>query len=125
MYKKILYDLYVTDVYHDKWLDFIRNELYSKGLGYVWKQQQVEQTVVRTITCCYSQRLSDHFRQNWQTDLDNSGKCKLYRDIKEFKFENNLRKLPGSLVRYITRFRLSSTKLAIETGRYINIEREH
>ena len=120
---KILYDSYVTDVYHDKWLDFVRNELYSNGLGYVW-EQQAEQSVVRTISFYYSERMSDQFKQSWKTDLENSGKCALYRDIKDFKFENYLRRLPCSLVRYITRFRLSSTKLAIETGRYINIERE-
>ena len=119
---KLLFKLHCEGIYSDKWLLFIKKELYSNGLGIVWEYQNT--TSCQDVSIIYGERLHDQFLQHWYSDLDNNTKCYLYKEFKEFVFEQYLVHLPRSLVKYITKFRLSCTKLPIETGRYTNIDRE-
>ena len=72
--------------------------------------------VIGKITLLLPLRLEDQYRQIWNDEVQNSRKCLLYKECKDFGFENYLLELPCVIVRYITRLRLSGTKIAIETG---------
>ena len=119
---KLLYELHTNDVYNDKWLCFVKNELYSNGFNNVWDYQFI--TSCKEFPILYEQRLKDTFIQKWYSDVQNSSKCNVYKEFKEFEFEDYLVKLPHFIVGYITKLRLSCSKLPIETGRYHNIDRE-
>lgn len=38
---KLLFDLHCKNIYHDKWLLYIKNELYTNGLGIIWDYQDL------------------------------------------------------------------------------------
>ena len=57
-------------------------------------------------------------------ETNNSSKAVLYRELKTvFEIEQYITKYPWNTVRYILKFRTSNHKLAVEKGRYNNIER--
>ena len=73
----------------------------------------------------FRKRLQCELIQEWEKCLQESNKCITYRTIKDtFEFENYLYVIPKPWCVYIAKFRLSSHKLPIETGRYTNILRE-
>ena len=68
--------------------------------------------------------LQAQFVQEWNSKMDSSGKCTLYKHLKaEFKLEPYLLKLSRDVFRHIVKFRCSNHKLAIEKGRYSGIDR--
>ena len=75
----------------------------------------------------FSQRLKDQYIQLWHETLSVQPKMEYYCKFKEnFEFENYLANIKNEKHRKeLTRFRLSSHSLEIETGRYNNIERQN
>ena len=75
----------------------------------------------------FSQRLKDQYIQSWHETLSVQPKMEYYCKFKEdFEFEHYLVHIKNEKHRKeLTRFRLSSHSLEIETGRYNNIERSN
>ena len=66
----------------------------------------------------FKQRVVDCFVQEWQSYVDRSAvleEYKLYKNV--FSFEAYLLCVPKDLIMYLTRFRISSHSLRIQTGR--------
>ena len=106
------------------WVDFVFYTLNTNGLGFIWFYQSPE--INRTyVKSALKEKLVLQFIQEWHSTLVNSSKCVLYRLFKaDFKLENYLLITSRELVKYIVKFRCSNHKLAVETGRYINIDRD-
>ncbi len=69
-------------------------------------------------------RLKDQFEQKWASEINTNSKCILYKSFKtKLKFENYLLLFNGYYRKCLIRFRLCNHKLAVEKGRYNNIER--
>ena len=104
-----------------EWINSIRDELFRIGLGYIW-QNDVKTDIVMNII---KHRMCDIFQQDCKESIDSSSKCSLYKYICDnFCLQQYLMKPIGSQnLKEITKIRLSSHKLYIETGRYNNIER--
>jgi hypothetical protein len=61
----------------------------------------------------------DTFKQNWSQRLQECGTLFMYKQFKtEFRFEPYLDLLPFNFRNALLKLRLSSHKLAIETGRF-------
>jgi hypothetical protein len=90
----------------------------------VWEQQAVANKPLFLIN--YAQRLKDIFVQQWIEACNSSSKLKTYNGFKSnFEFESYLNILTIRKFRnaYVC-FRISSHKLMIEQGRYLNIDRD-
>ena len=70
--------------------------------------------------------LNDQFIQTWQNQVQNSAKCStLYKHVKHvFGVEEYLIRLPDNLRISLCKLRTSNHKLPIETGRYMNINKQ-
>ena len=72
-----------------KWLGNIKNILDECGLPCVWNLK--DSMNAEWLVLKVKQTLKDHFIQEWQTNMVNSGKAINYRIYKtEFKLENCL-----------------------------------
>ena len=124
---KKLYDIarnkYENGINVTKWIEFVRNTLFKNGFGYVWVQQ-AENIDVNQFKAAFKERMFNQYVQVWKTTISESRKCLLYKELKvNFKLESYLYKVPFCLSRYLLKFRTCNHRLAIETGRYVNIER--
>ena len=78
----------------------------------------------RQLKVLIKTRLKDQFKQKWVSEIESNSKCILYKSFKTtFKLEKYLQELNEYHLRFIIRFRLCNHKLAIERGRYNNVER--
>ena len=69
----------------------------------------------------FQQRIKDQFIQQWKSEIENSSRLKYHNKYKtEFCIEQYLLNIRKQL----TQFRISAHKLAIEAGRFQNIDRE-
>ena len=67
----------------------------------------------------FKERVLDVFKQSWYNDIANNRVLTLYKNyILSFDFEHYLKVLPNKLRVALSRLRLSSHQLRIETGRY-------
>ena len=101
------------------WAAYVRNLLCSLGLNYLWENQWLLNTDC-SILSIIRQRLLDQTKQELNLLLDASSKCILYKYIVsnidlQFYLQKNI---PAMFRKYITRLRLSSHNIFIETGRY-------
>lgn len=114
---------HLNQMYTDKWLMCVRDILYRNGMGYLWENQEFACTM--NIKYHIQERLQCQFEQCCMASIRSSSKCTLYKEVKiVFELEKYLVCLPRSLYIYLTKLRLSSHKLPIETGRYNNTPRE-
>ena len=94
------------------------------GYSYVWETEILPGT--EELKYFLKQRLTDQFRQNWHTCIMESAKSLNYRLFKtDFEFENYFNILSKKNAILFCRFRTTNHHLPIETGRWINIAREH
>ena len=111
------------------WAYQIKSTLEQLGLTFVWTEQETlteksEQTYIYNLI---KQRLFDHYKQYWYSEINNSSRLNTYCRIKDtFNTEQYLdisttKKLKIAL----TQLRLSSHRLEIERGRYHNIPRDN
>jgi len=120
----VLFHMHENNDYHSEWLICIRDIIQQNGFGFVWltQGQGVNITGFKNELKC---RLNSQFIQQWHTQMEESSKCSLYRNIKtEFRLESYLLKLSKNNWKFIVKLRCSSHKLPIETGRYANLSRD-
>lgn len=99
------------------WVSLVRNLLMSLGFYEVWLAQGVGN--INIFLSELKQRLNDTFIQNWFERLGNSTRASFYRTFSNFQFQPYLLKL--NVFKYIqatSRLRMSSHRLAIESGRW-------
>jgi hypothetical protein len=125
---KNMYMMLKTDVDNNNsyngqnWAYNIKTLLDNLGLSEIWINQYTVNISINYII----QRLKDVHVQTWQTDIDNSSRLSSYRRYKHtFELESYLSFLSDKFRIALSKFRLSSHSLAIETGRYQNIPQEN
>ena len=99
------------------WASLVRSLLMNLGFYEVWLLQGVGN--VNIFLSQLKQRLNDTFIQNWQERLGNSTRASFYKTFARFQFQPYLGKL--NMFKYIiatSRLRMSSHRLAIESGRW-------
>ena len=102
------------------WASKIRDILFALGLNNYWLQQDANIISIDVI----KQRITDQNIQRWRSKLTLSSKLNFYCKFKElYNFERYL-SLDIKLAIVLYKFRSSGLKLAIETGRYVNIPKE-
>ena len=68
--------------------------------------------------------MTDQYHQEWESNIQNSPKCILYKFFKsDLKFESYLIKLPAGYKRIFTKFSTSNHKLPVEKGRFTKLPR--
>ena len=107
------------------WASNVKKLLFRYGYGFVWVSQEVGD--INSFIKQFKQRLIDCMKQNWHGSIDDSPRCDTY---KYFKTLLNPEKylcidMPFLHKKAMSRFRCSSHKLMIETGRHRNIDREN
>ena len=102
--------------YDDDWLKNIKLELNHLGLGYIWEMEQIDAKLIKEI----EQRFHDVHAQEIFTAIQNVSRGENYKYLADnFGTQHYLTKSINELHRKcITRIRLSSHNLNIETGRY-------
>lgn len=107
------------------WASNIKKLLFRYGYGFVWVSQEVGD--INIFIKQFKQRLIDCMKQNWHGSIEDSPRCDTY---KYFKTLLNPEKylcidMPFLHKKAMSRFRCSSHKFKIETGRHQNIDREN
>ena len=99
------------------WAKSVKQLLESLGFNHVWLSQGVGD--VTRFMSIFKVRISDHFIQNWSEQIENSTRANTYKLISVFQFQCYLDIIKVKKIRYaFTRLRVSSHRLAIETGRW-------
>ena len=115
--------LHENDLFHSDWVKTVHDTLNTLGLSDIWLSHDIFHSRA-AFKIKVKTRISDRFKQEWKSNIDESEKCLNYRLYKkEFCFENYFNILPLALCKYICKFRCVSHKLPIEKGRFLNIER--
>jgi hypothetical protein len=125
---KSIYNLLKADADNDisydntNWAYRIKTQLNELGLNYLWEQQNEIDINLHTIRT----RILDTYKQSWYSNINNSNRLASYCIYKhKFEMENYLQYITNNKYRIaLTKFRLSSSDLKIETGRYENTPRE-
>jgi hypothetical protein len=109
------------------WAIHVKNELFDIGLCHIWCNQG--------YTCLYydiyfpivKQRITDIYVQNIVEQIQSSSRCRIYMYIYDyFSMQFYLMKaIPHVYKKQISRIRMSSHNLAIESGRHQNVARMH
>ncbi len=114
----IIYQEMLRNTEQYKWIEYVRKTLQCHGFGYVWDRQQVDDS--KTFMHIFEQRSKDMFIQQCFTDMNNSSRCRLYREI-----QTTYGTVPyiscninANLRMYYSKLRLSSHKLMVERGRW-------
>ena len=105
------------------WVKHLKSLFDNLGFSYIWDNFDRNINYFPLIKL----RLRDQFIQNWSETIHTMPKLDYYCKIKTvFKFEDYLIDISSNELRKnLTCLRLSSHKLAIETGRYSGIERQN
>ena len=114
-----LYDSGLADCLlgHTNWVSNVKRLLDYYGFSNVFTASNSE--VLKTFPLFFEHRVIDCFVQEWQGKVDRSAvldEYKLYTNV--FSFEAYLVCVPKDIRMYLTRFRISSHSLRIQTGRY-------
>jgi hypothetical protein len=101
------------------WAYHVKYILTSIGYSEIWYKQELSVSFLPFI----KQRIVDNAFQFISTNLSNSSKAMLYKNIIDiYTLQYYLKKaIPPLYKKYLSKFRLSSHTLAIETGRYHNV----
>ena len=87
------------------------------GFRQVWSNPSSQ--VLKTFPNVFKQRLMDCFIQKWHSDLQNNGVLTLYKHFNvDFSYETYLDIFPTKYRVALSKLRLSTHSLLIETGRY-------
>ena len=114
----------LDDIGKITWATRVKDLLNRYGFGYAWIAQDVGDEN-RFITQ-FKLRLTDCSTQEWQNQIQNSSRCDLYKNIKSLLDPEKYLSIdiPFHLRKAYSRFRCSSHKLHIETGRHLGVDRE-
>lgn len=102
------------------WASLIKSLLFTHGFGYVWYFQGVGN--VNIFMSLFKRRVTDVYLQNWHTEVSGSTRARFYIqlvNIGSFEYKKyldmvNIRKLRVAM----TRLRVSSHRLSVESGRW-------
>ncbi len=101
----VLMQLYNLNIYKSPWLTNVLQILNSCGLRNIWTEQGRIDYGVEWLKCRVKQVLLDQFQQQWYSDVRDSPKCFLYKEIKtELKIENYLKNLPRNVSRTLCKY---------------------
>ena len=99
------------------WAADIKTLLDSYGFSYIWLSQN--EANLDNFHIVFKQRVYDVFVQSWNNNINTSSTLCSYKLFKPvFEYEKYLCLLPTKFRISMSRLRLSSHKLHIETGRY-------
>lgn len=99
------------------WASYVKNILETYGFSEVWLYQGVAN--ISYFINIFKQRIKDCYVQNWHMEINNSTKASTYIFFAEFSFKMYLDTV--SIQKYriaMTRLRVSSHRLEVETGRW-------
>jgi hypothetical protein len=107
--------------YTNNWTKNLIKLFNNIGLGYLWEMRNYENISIDTIT----RRIYDTYLHKWFSDLESFSKLQTYKLFKnEFCQERYLLCIQNEKHRIaLSQLRCSAHRLAIEEGRYRNIER--
>ena len=99
------------------WAKNVKSLLDKYGFSFVWSNRfSVD---LKTSHLQFKRRVLDVFKQSWYNDIANNRVLTLNKNYKlSFDFEHYLNVLPNKLRVTLSRLRLSSHQLRIETERY-------
>jgi hypothetical protein len=100
----------------------VKTLLQKNGLMHIWISQRIDRYAVLQTT----ERIKDIYKQTWCAYINESNRLSLYCIYKHI-LEMDKYLIYNIETKYqliLTKFRLYANNLSIETGRYINIERE-
>ena len=101
------------------WTSKLKLLLENLGLNYAWLNQGVGNADAFLLLC--KQRLNDQFVQTWNNEISNSTRADSFRLFADFGFKVYLKHITITKFRQdLTRLRVSSHILQIETGRWHN-----
>jgi len=104
------------------WVKFVHDTLNSLGMSNFMLDNHIPSP--NQFKCLVNTRLNDQFLQNWHSSVENSSKCLNYRIYKEtLVFEDYFKILPFNLATTYCKFRCMNHRMPIESGRFMNIER--
>jgi hypothetical protein len=103
------------------WSKKVRNLLSTLGFAYLWNDSNITDIQIRDII----QRIYDQHLQQWCFELNSSSKLESYKLFKNDLIQEKYLSCVDNVKHRIalSRFRCSAHKLAIEEGRFRNIER--
>ena len=107
------------------WATSIRNLLCRYGFGYVWIAQEVGD--IDNFNQIFKKIVKDNSLQEWYSDINETSKAYHYKIFKcIFESENYLSlDIPAKYIHTFSKFRCSSHKLFVETGRHRDIPYHH
>ena len=128
---KSVYNMMRNDVYNNNtyggnnWAFQIKTMLSEIGLNNLWCYQNNLTNRLNSNYNYIKQRIIDIYMQSWYAEINNSRRLDSYCIYKqEFKMETYLDQIKINKYRIaLSKFRLSSHNLEIETGRHGNIPR--
>ena len=121
---KSLYERYETNMVKSSWIRFVKDILNECGLSYVWQFQHFVKFDENWLNATVKSTLVDQFKQSWHSDIETSSKGFCYRIFKtDFGFEKYIELLNDRDRNTLCRFRTTNHRFPIETGRWLNIER--
>lgn len=102
---------------YNNWVANVKNLLNNFGFGYVFNN--LNQLDIKAFPYIFKQRLIDNFIQHWHVSIGNSPVLETYKHLKSsLDYESYLDQLPHSLRCSLSRIRVSSHSLRIQTGRF-------
>ena len=115
----IVYMELVKNVESCEWIMYIKNLLSMNVFGYVWNDQGVDDQ--KAFLEMFEQRSKDVFIQSCYSEINNSSRCRMYKEVKlAYGSEPYLNcKMSKQLRIVYTILRLSSHKLLVERGRWM------
>jgi hypothetical protein len=116
---KNVYSIALEDCNNGKtnWLSNLKLLLCNHGFSDIWDfPDSVNSKIFLPI---FKQRVIDCFLQSWLSGKESSPVLYLYNHVKDsFVYENYLDIIPSTLRKYLTRIRISSHSLHVQTGRF-------
>ena len=101
----------------NNWCKNVKSLLDVYGFSYVWLNPN--NVDLKTFHITFRNRVLDVFKQSWFESVNTSSTLFMYKYVKEhLMLEPYLDLLPKQLRNAMSRLRLSSHKLRVETGRY-------
>ena len=121
-YLNIVYKMMLNDIEEmpnkTNWASLVKQLLMSLGFYEVWLAQGVAN--IAFFLSVFKQRLNDTFMQNWRERLEGSSRANFYNSITQFQLQPYLENI--NVFKYMQAFsklRMSSHRLAIESGRWV------
>ena len=118
----ILLEMHNRDLFHSKWLLYIKSILNDCGKDYFWLNQNESPA---NISMNVKLKLMELHSTSWKHSIFDSPKCLNYRIFKEdFTLEKYLNILPDDLSKAFCHFRILNHRMPIEWGRFLGTSRE-